>query len=113
MRQFKTRTQATEACRGGKVRVRNEKVKPSYGVKIGELIEIQQGPITKRLGVLGLIEKRVGAKLVSDFMDDMTPPEEYELLRQTAAQAILRRDRGSGRPTKKERREIEELFWGE
>ena len=113
VRQFKTRTQATEACRGGKVRVRNEKVKPSYGVKIGELIEIQQGPITKRLGALGLIEKRVGAKLVSDFMDDMTPPEEYELLRQTAAQAILRRDRGSGRPTKKERREIEELFWGE
>ncbi|MGY8695444.1 MAG: RNA-binding S4 domain-containing protein, partial [Verrucomicrobiia bacterium] len=59
VRLFKTRTQATEACRGGKVRVRNEKVKPSYGVKIGELIEIQQGPITKRLGVLGLLEKRV------------------------------------------------------
>jgi ribosome-associated heat shock protein Hsp15 len=113
VRQFKTRTQATEACRGGKIRVREEKVKPSYSIKIGELIEIQQGPITKRLEVLGLIEKRVGAKLVPDFMTDLTPPEDYELLRQTAAQAILRRDRGTGRPTKKERREIEELFWGE
>lgn len=113
VRQFKTRTQATEACRGGKVRVRDEKVKPSYSVKIGERVEIQQGPITKRLSVLGLIEKRVGAKLVPQFMEDLTPPEDYELLRQTAAQAIFRRDRGAGRPTKKERREIEELLWGE
>ncbi len=113
VRQFKTRTLATEACRGGKVRIRDEKVKPSYGVKVGEIVEIQSGPITKRIEVLGLIDKRVGAKLVSEFSADLTPPEEYELLRQTAAQKVLRRDRGLGRPTKRDRREIERLLGGD
>ncbi len=110
VRLFKTRSLASEACRGGKVRVRNEKVKPSYGVKVGEVLEIQSGPITKRLRVLGLIEKRVGAKLVPEFLEDLTPPEDYRLLQQTAAQKVLRRDRGTGRPTKRDRRDIERLF---
>jgi len=110
VRQFKTRTLASDACRGGKVRVRDDKVKPSYGVKVGEIVEIQTGPITKRLKVLGLIEKRIGAKLVPDFLEDLTPPEDYLLLQQTAAQKVLRRDRGAGRPTKRDRRDIERLF---
>ncbi len=110
VRQFKTRTLASDACRGGKIRVRDEKVKPSYGVKVGEIVEIQAGPITKRLKVVGLVEKRVGAKLVPEFMEDLTPPEAYLLLQQTAAQKVLRRDRGTGRPTKRDRREIERLF---
>jgi len=90
--------------------VRDEKVKPSYGLKVGEVVEIQSGPITKCLKVVGLIEKRVGAKLVAAFMKDLTPPEDYMLLQQTAAQKVLRRDRGTGRPTKRDRREIERLF---
>lgn len=95
------------------MRVRDEKAKPSYGVKRGEVVEIQSGPITKRIRVLGLLEKRVGAKRVEEFMEDLTPPEEYELLRQTAAQRTLRRDKGLGRPTKRDRREIERLFGNE
>ncbi|HAT59670.1 MAG TPA: hypothetical protein DCS60_02725 [Opitutae bacterium] len=110
VRQFKTRALASQACKGGKVRVRDEKVKPSYGLKVGEVIEIQSGPITKYLKVLGLIEKRVGAKLVAGFMEDLTPPEHYMLLQQTSAQKVLHRDRGTGRPTKRDRREIERLF---
>ena len=90
--------------------MRDEKVKPSYGLKVGEVVEIQSGPITKRLKVVGLIEKRVGAKLVLAFTEDLTPPEDYLLLQQTAAQKVLRRDRGTGRPTKRDRREIERLF---
>ena len=110
VRLFKTRSLATEACRGGKIRVREEKVKPSYSIKVGETVTVQSGPITKTIRVLGLIEKRVGAKLAPDFMEDLTPPEEYELLKMTAAQKVLRRDRGTGRPTKRDRREIERLF---
>lgn len=113
VRLFKTRSLATEACRGGKIRVREEKVKPSYSVKAGETVTIQLGPITKTIRVLGVIEKRVGAKLVVDYVEDLTPPEEYELLRMTAAQKVLRRDRGMGRPTKRDRREIERLFGNE
>jgi ribosome-associated heat shock protein Hsp15 len=63
--------------------------------------------------VLGVIEKRLGAKLVADYLEDLTPSEEYELLRMTAAQKALRRDRGTGRPTKRDRREIERLFGDE
>ena len=110
VRLFKTRSLATEACRGGKVRVREEKAKPSYSIKVGEMVTVQSGPITKTIRVLGLIEKRVGAKLVPNYMEDLTPPEEYELLKMTAAQKVLRRDRGTGRPTKRDRREIERLF---
>lgn len=113
VRLFKTRSLAAEACRGGKIRVREDKVKPSYSVKAGETVTIQLGPITKTIRVLGVIEKRVGAKLVPDYLEDLTPPEEYELLRMTAAQNVLRRDRGTGRPTKRDRREIERLFGNE
>ena len=113
VRLFRTRALATEACRGGKIRVREDKVKPSYSIKAGETVTIQWGPITKTIRVLGVIEKRVGAKLVADCLEDLTPPEEYELLRMTTAQKALRRDRGTGRPTKRDRREIERLFGDE
>jgi len=113
VRLFRTRALATEACRGGKIRVREDKVKPSYSIKAGETVTIQSGPITKTIRVLGVIEKRLGAKLVADYLEDLTPSEEYELLRMTAAQKALRRDRGTGRPTKRDRREIERLFGDE
>lgn len=113
VRLFKTRSQATEACRGGKVRIDGEKVKPSRSLRIGEVVEFQQGLLARRVKAIGLIEKRVGAKLVPEIMEDLTPPEAYEVLLQTKAQSVLRRDRGAGRPTKKDRREIEELLGGD
>ena len=109
VRIFKTRNQATEAVKGGRVHVNGDRVKPSRFVHIGDRIEAQLVALKRTVVVKALLEKRVGAKLVPDFLDDLTPPEEYEK-RQTIAQSILKRDRGLGRPTKKDRREIEKLL---
>ena len=109
VRIFKTRNQATEAVKGGRVHVNGDRVKPSRYVHIGDRIEAQLVALKRTVVVKALLEKRVGAKLVSDFMEDLTPPEEFQK-RQTIAQTILKRDRGMGRPTKKDRREIEKLL---
>lgn len=109
VRIFKTRNQATEAVKGGRVHVNGERVKPSRFVQIGDRIEAQLAALKRTVVVKALLEKRVGAKLVPDFLEDLTPPEEYEK-RQTLAQSILKRDRGMGRPTKKDRRDIEKLL---
>lgn len=109
VRVYKTRTQASDACRGGKVKMDGNNVKPSREVNEGDEIEIQQGIIKKRLKVLKPAKNRVGAKLVPDLAEDLTPPEEYEkqeLIRQFNHE---KRDRGAGRPTKKERRDIGKL----
>jgi ribosome-associated heat shock protein Hsp15 len=111
VRAFKTRSQATEACRSGKVKVDDQGIKPSREVKTGMLISIQTGPIKRQLKVIELLHTRVGAKLVPQYMQDLTPEEEYQKL------ALIRsgndtRPRGSGRPTKKDRREMDEwLDW--
>ncbi|MDQ8205547.1 S4 domain-containing protein [Pelagicoccus sp. SDUM812003] len=110
VRLFKTRGQAAEACRGGKVHANGEKLKPSRFVRVGERLEVSKEGILREVKVVGLLEKRVGAKLVENYMQDLTPPERFELLRMTAAQHVLRRDAGLGRPTKRDRREIEKLF---
>ena len=86
-----------------------DRVKPSRFVQIGDRIEAQLVALKRTVVVKALLEKRVGAKLVPDFLDDLTPPEEYQK-RQTIAQTILKRDRGMGRPTKKDRRDIEKLL---
>ncbi|MEM9161298.1 MAG: RNA-binding S4 domain-containing protein [Verrucomicrobiota bacterium] len=109
-RLFKTRTLAGEACKSGHVRIEDGKVKPARIVKVGETIQVQKGVVTRTVKVIGLLEKRVGAKLVEDYLEDHTPEEEWEKARLTFAQAILLRDRGTGRPTKKDRREIEQFF---
>ena len=110
VRLFKTRSDATDACRGGRVRIGEERVKPSRSVKLGELVQVQKDDILREARVLAFVGKRVGAKLVSGYMEDLTPPERLQEKRETYAQTILRRDRGAGRPTKRERREIEQLF---
>jgi len=109
VRLFKTRNQATEAVKGGKVHVNGERVKPSRVVQIGDRVEAQLASIKRTVVVKALLEKRVGAKLVASFVDDQTPPELF-VQKKTIAQSILQRDRGSGRPTKKERRDIEKLL---
>jgi ribosome-associated heat shock protein Hsp15 len=109
VRVYKTRTQASDACRGGKVKMDGNNVKPSREVDEGDEIEIQQGIIKKRLKVLKPAKNRVAAKLVPELAEDLTPVEEYEkqeLLRQFNHE---KRDRGAGRPTKKERRDINKL----
>jgi ribosome-associated heat shock protein Hsp15 len=111
VRLFKTRSQATEACRAGKVRVDDVQIKPSREIKLHQEISIHAGPITRTVKVLGLIEKRVGAKLVAENMQDLTPEEEYKKLELIRSNPLANR---KGRPTKKDRREMDEWFgWDE
>lgn len=109
VRVFKTRTQAAEACKGGRVKIEGQEVKASREIKVDEIIEVQLGIVSKKLRVLQVVKNRVAAKLVPDLAEDLTPAEEYEkqdMLRQLNYE---KRDRGAGRPTKKDRRNISKL----
>lgn len=109
VRVFKTRSQATQACRGGKVKVDDQEVKPGREVKKDMRITVQWGPVKRDLKVLNLLDKRVGAKLVEQYMLDLTPEEEYRKLELMKNRQTYR-PKGSGRPTKKERRDMEDWF---
>ncbi len=110
VRFFKTRSSATEACRKGRITIGEVQVKPSRIIKTGDIIKIRKPPVTYTYKVMQLTEKRMGAKLVSDFVLDMTPPEELKILEIQRNMAWLQRDPGTGRPTKKERRELDNFF---
>ncbi|MBQ7708905.1 MAG: RNA-binding S4 domain-containing protein [Bacteroidales bacterium] len=110
IRAFKTRTDAAEACKGGKVKVAGVNSKPSKEVKEGEIITVRKGVVTYTYQVVRPTETRVGAKLVPEFALDLTPDSEKEKLKAPVETFFVTRDRGAGRPTKKERREIEELW---
>lgn len=110
MRIFKTRSLATEACKKGHVAIGNTTVKPSRMVHVNEIIKVRKAPITISLKILALAEKRMSAKLIVDFVEDVTPPEETELLEMQKNMRWLARDRGTGRPTKKDRRELDDFF---
>lgn len=110
VRIYKTRSIATDACRSGKVIMNNVEVKPSLEVKIGDTIIVKTGLIKKTLKVLSLLENRVSAKLVAQFMEDYTPAEEYKKLKIMRDSHFVYRNRGAGRPTKRERREIDKSF---
>jgi ribosome-associated heat shock protein Hsp15 len=109
VRVFKTRSQATLACRSGKVKIGDEPVKPSREVKTGEVFSVSTEGLKRMLKVKALLENRVGAKLVEEFLEDLTPPEEYEKLKLRKDGGFGSRLRGLGRPTKRERREIDIL----
>lgn len=109
VRAFKTRSQATDACKSGKVKIDDNTVKPSREIKLNEEIIVQVNHISRTLKVIGLLTNRVGAKLVADYMEDLTPPEEYEKEKLKREINYEYRDRGLGRPTKKERRLIDRL----
>ena len=109
VRVFKTRSLASEACRAGRVKILDQNVKPSRDLKTGEVIAVSSPPITRTLKVIALTGNRVSAKLVSGFMDDLTPEAEYQKLKRTREADFEFRERGLGRPTKRERREIEFL----
>ena len=110
VRLFKTRSIATEACKKGKVLMDGLPVKSSRMIKTGDVISIKEPPITKLYKVLDLSGKRMGAKLTPDYLKDITPDEELEILRLTKIANQLNRPRGMGRPTKKERRDIDQFF---
>ncbi len=109
VRIYKTRSQAAEACKGGRVLIDEQAVKPSRTVRKGQVIQISVPPMTRTLEVKELLKNRVGAKLVSDYMTDLTPPEEFEKVEMIRQMKTEWRDRGAGRPTKKERRDIDRL----
>jgi ribosome-associated heat shock protein Hsp15 len=109
VRIFKTRSIATDACKKSKVFINDISVKPSHIVKIGEVIAVKQPFITRTFKVLGMLEKRVSAKLAKDFVEETTPVEEFDKLKAIRNNPLAFRERGSGRPTKKDRRKIERL----
>ncbi len=109
VRIFKTRSQATQACRSGKVKIDDQAVKPSREVQPDMVIQVQWGPIQRTLRVVELLKNRVGAKLVPNYMEDLTPEDEYKKLEIIHSRDGLR-PHGKGRPTKKDRRELDEWF---
>ncbi len=110
VRLFKTRSIATEACKKDKVLIDNVPVKSSRMIKVGDIISIKEPPILKQYEVLDVAEKRMGAKLVPDFIREVTPPEDLEILRLTQIANSMNRPRGLGRPTKKDRRDLDDFF---
>lgn len=109
IRIFKTRSLATEACKAGRIKLNGQNIKPSYVVKVGETYHIQKGVEKKVIRVVDLLEKRVDAKTAVTFYEDLTPVEETYGYKSMFHAPVLKRDRGTGRPTKKDRREIDDL----
>jgi len=110
VRIFKTRSKATEACRKGRIEMDELSVKPSREVRQGDVVKVKLAPLARTYKVLGAIEKRVSAKLAAEYVDDITPPEELEMLKVQKEMNLLRRDKGTGRPTKKDRRDLDDFF---
>ena len=109
VRIFKTRTIAAEACKKGRITINGSQIKPSRIIKPGEVIQVRKSPITYSFKVLQAIEKRVGAKLVPEVMENVTTPDQYELLELSKISGFVDRARGTGRPTKKDRRSLDEF----
>lgn len=107
---FKTRTIASEACKKGRISINGTQVKPARMVKPGDVIQVRKPPVTYSFKVLQAIEKRVGAKLVPEIMENVTTPDQYELLEMSKISGFVDRARGTGRPTKKDRRSMEEFI---
>ena len=106
---FKTRSMAAAACKKGQVSMKGAQLKPSRTVKPGDVIEVRKPPVTYSFKVKQTIEKRVGAKLIPEILENVTPPEQYELLEMSRLSGFIGRARGTGRPTKKDLRSLEEF----
>lgn len=107
---FKTRSIATDAIKNGRVTIDNVNVKPSRMIKVGEVISVKKPPITYSFRILKTIEQRVGAKLIPEIYENVTDPKQYELLEMSRISGFVDRVRGSGRPTKKERRALDQFI---
>ena len=108
-RVFKTRSLATDQCKLGRVTMNGQNVKPSHLVKAGDIIDVRKPPVTFRFEVLATLNNRVGAKLVPNYLRNLTPPDQYELLEMARIGGFVKRQKGLGRPTKKEGREMREF----
>lgn len=106
---YKTRTLAADACKNGRVSINGAQAKPSRTVKAGDEVAVKKSPITYTFRVKQAIEKRVGAKLLPDVLENITKPEQYELLEMSRISGFVGRARGTGRPTKKDRRALDEF----
>ncbi|MDB5148528.1 MAG: RNA-binding protein [Mucilaginibacter sp.] len=109
IRAFKTRTLASDACKAGRIKLDGKNIKPSYEVKIGDVYQVAKGIERKVVKVTGLLENRVDAKTAVNFYEDITPVEQTQAFKSMFQAPILKRDRGTGRPTKLDRREIDDL----
>ena len=110
VRLYKTRSLASEECRKGKVIINGIAVKPSREIKEGEIIQLKRPPIMRSYKVLALTENRMSAKIVPEFMLETTPASELEILEVQKHMSFFNRERGTGRPTKKERRDMDDFF---
>lgn len=110
VRIFKTRSDAAEACRTNKISVNGSSAKPSRDIRIGDTVAVKRGALTYSFRVVGLISSRQGAKLVEQYVENITPKEELDKLNIPKETIFVSRERGTGRPTKKERREIDEMM---
>lgn len=106
---YKTRTLASDACKNGRVAINGAQAKPSRTVKAGDKVDVKKSPITYTFRVKQPIEKRVGAKLLPDVLENITSAEQYELLEMSRISGFVDRARGTGRPTKKDRRALDEF----
>lgn len=107
MRIYKTRSIAADACKNGRITMNGVQLKPSRSFHVGDIFSVRKGPITYTYRILQLSDNRLGAKLVPEYLLDITSPEQLELLELARLAGQSGRDRGTGRPTKKDRRDIE------
>lgn len=104
---FKTRSIAADACKNSRVTIGGQNVKPSHMVKAGEVVSVKKSPVVYSFKILKPIEQRVGAKLIPEIYENVTDPKQYELLEMSRISGFVDRARGTGRPTKKERRALD------
>lgn len=109
VRIYKTRSIAAEACKKGHISIGERTAKPANNVHVGDIINVKKAPITYSFKVLKCAENRVGAKLVPELMENVTPQEQYEILEMSKISGFTGRQRGTGRPTKKERRDLDQF----
>jgi len=109
MRIFKTRTIAADACKKGRVMINDIPVKPSHSVKVGDIVKVRKPPITYSFRVLALTENRLGAKLVPEYLENVTPKSELEMLEMVKISGFVDRRKGLGRPTKREGRQLQDF----
>ena len=106
---FKTRTIAAEACKKNRVMIQGVNVKASRMIKVGDVIQVRKPPITYSFKVLEVTERRMGAKMVSQYLENVTTADQYEILELNKISGFVDRAKGMGRPTKKDRRELEQF----
>ena len=107
VRIYKTRSIAAEACKKGHISIGDRTAKPAHNIRVGDIINVKKAPITYSFRVLKCAENRVGAKLVPELMENITSQEQYEILEMSKISGFIDRQRGTGRPTKKERRDLD------